>query len=545
MAAASRDTSTMVEFPLSRHMGWDSVVARLVRVPPGHRSGKRATMNVPRRSTTRRGHPRWMSLALAAATVPLALAAVAVPAGATTSAPLPGIPRPAAVQAGAAWLAGQLNASGFIPTTPGGSQPDLSDTVQTVLALSAADADLAQARRGLGVMAANVDAYVSMAGSDGPGQLALLILAAEALGADPRSFGGTDLVARLLATQQTTGADAGLFGTSAQVTDYAAGGYQQGLALAALAAAGVRGTSQISAATAWLVAAQCPSGGWTTPDNSVNPCDGLPSAYAGPDTNSTALAVEGLAAQGALGTAVAAAAASFLEHGQDADAGWSYFPNTAATPGVTDPDSTALVLQALGALGLSSASPVLDRGSATPATALAAFQLTGGADAGAFTYPGAPSTGNLLATYQAVPALAGLSFPWGPAGGGYQEVASDGGVFAFGDATYHGSMGGTRLNAPVVGMASTPDGAGYWLVAADGGVFTFGDATYHGSTGGTRLNAPIVGMAPTPDGAGYWLVAADGGVFAFGDATYHGSMGGTHLDQPVVGMTRGLARPVG
>jgi hypothetical protein len=44
-------------------------------------------------------------------------------------------------------------------------------------------------------------------------------------------------------------------------------------------------------------------------------------------------------------------------------------------------------------------------------------------------------------------------------------------------------------------MAPTPDGAGYWLVAADGGVFTFGDATYHGSMGGTRLNAPIVGMA--------------------------------------------------
>ena len=26
-------------------------------------------------------------------------------------------------------------------------------------------------------------------------------------------------------------------------------------------------------------------------------------------------------------------------------------------------------------------------------------------------------------------------------------------------------------------MAATPDGNGYWLVASDGGIFTFGDAT--------------------------------------------------------------------
>ena len=44
-------------------------------------------------------------------------------------------------------------------------------------------------------------------------------------------------------------------------------------------------------------------------------------------------------------------------------------------------------------------------------------------------------------------------------------------------------------------MASTADGAGYWLVASDGGVFTFGDAPFDGSLGGTHLNAPVVGMA--------------------------------------------------
>ena len=93
------------------------------------------------------------------------------------------------------------------------------------------------------------------------------------------------------------------------------------------------------------------------------------------------------------------------------------------------------------------------------------------------------------------------------------------------DATFHGSLGATTLNRPIVGMASTPSGDGYWLVASDGGVFTFGDATFYGSTGALHLVAPIVGMASTPTGRGYWLVASDGGVFRFGDAAFFGSAG--------------------
>jgi len=120
--------------------------------------------------------------------------------------------------------------------------------------------------------------------------------------------------------------------------------------------------------------------------------------------------------------------------------------------------------------------------------------------------------------------------------GGYWMVATDGGVFAFGDAGFHGSLGGVHLAQPIVGMAGTPDGGGYWMDASDGGVFAFGDAGFHGSTGGIRLNKPVVGMARTPDGGGYWLVASDGGVFAFGDAGFHGSLGAIRLAQPVVGM---------
>jgi N-acetylmuramoyl-L-alanine amidase len=123
-----------------------------------------------------------------------------------------------------------------------------------------------------------------------------------------------------------------------------------------------------------------------------------------------------------------------------------------------------------------------------------------------------------------------------PDGKGYWLVASDGGIFTFGDATFYGSTGNMVLNKPIVGMAATPDGKGYWLVGTDGGIFTFGDATYYGSTGALVLNKPIVGMGSTPDRLGYWLVASDGGIFTFGDAKFHGSEGGTALVAPIVGM---------
>ena len=123
-----------------------------------------------------------------------------------------------------------------------------------------------------------------------------------------------------------------------------------------------------------------------------------------------------------------------------------------------------------------------------------------------------------------------------PDGGGYWMVGSDGGVFSYGDAKFHGSTGNLVLNRPVVGMATTPDGGGYWLVATDGGIFSYGDAKFHGSAGNLKLNQPIVGMAPTADGGGYWLVATDGGIFAYGDAKFHGSAGDLILNDPIVGM---------
>ncbi len=159
--------------------------------------------------------------------------------------------------------------------------------------------------------------------------------------------------------------------------------------------------------------------------------------------------------------------------------------------------------------------------------------------------PSAVSTHSITATYggsslyrpSTSPALIQTVLSPGPAAtGGYWLVASDGGIFAFGDAGFFGSTGALTLNKPVVGIASTPDGKGYWLVASDGGIFGFGDAGFFGSTGAQTLNKPVVGIASTPDGKGYWLVASDGGIFGFGDAGFFGSTGALTLNKPVVGI---------
>jgi hypothetical protein len=155
-------------------------------------------------------------------------------------------------------------------------------------------------------------------------------------------------------------------------------------------------------------------------------------------------------------------------------------------------------------------------------------------DGGIFSYGDATfhgSTGG-MALNQPIVGMSASS-----TGNGYRLVASDGGIFAYGDAAFYGSTGGTKLNKPIVGMAATPSGAGYWLVASDGGIFAYGDAAFYGSTGSITLNKPIVGMAPTPSGKGYWLVASDGGIFAYGDAAFHGSTGAMTLNQSIVGMT--------
>jgi len=51
-------------------------------------------------------------------------------------------------------------------------------------------------------------------------------------------------------------------------------------------------------------------------------------------------------------------------------------------------------------------------------------------------------------------------------------------------------MGGTHLNASVVGRSGAA-GGGYYEVADDGGVFNFGSAAFVGSLGGRRVGNAV------------------------------------------------------
>ena len=142
-----------------------------------------------------------------------------------------------------------------------------------------------------------------------------------------------------------------------------------------------------------------------------------------------------------------------------------------------------------------------------------------GADGGIFSYGDAGfhgSTGSLqISTSRSSawhPTLALVATGWSPG-----TVASSRSMLP--STARRGSI---HSNKPVNGMASTHDGLGYWFVASDGGIFDYGDAPFHGSAGSLVLNAPIVGMAPDFATGGYWLLGSDGGIFSY-DAAFFGA----------------------
>jgi hypothetical protein len=120
---------------------------------------------------------------------------------------------------------------------------------------------------------------------------------------------------------------------------------------------------------------------------------------------------------------------------------------------------------------------------------------------------------------------------------GYWLDASDGGVFAYGDTQFYGSIPGlglhpagsgqpNSLNAPIVGMVPSIDDRGYFMVASDGGVFAFGDAHFAGSCPGIGgCSGAAVAVMPDASGNGYWLVTKTGNLYTFGDAPNFGAPG--------------------
>ena len=112
-----------------------------------------------------------------------------------------------------------------------------------------------------------------------------------------------------------------------------------------------------------------------------------------------------------------------------------------------------------------------------------------------------------------------------PTGHGYWLVASDGGIFTFGDAALPRLDRRARTRpARSSAWPRPPTGNGYWLVAPTAASSVRAAARFLGSGGAQALLSPTVVMAAAP-GGGYWLGTEDGGI-------YTATAGGQWLPDP-------------
>jgi hypothetical protein len=309
-------------------------------------------------------------------TIILALALAIALAGA--------VPVLAAVDSAAAlqYLKTQQNAdggfgSGFSPAST------LSSTADAVLAIVSAGGDPATFEQGgntpLTYLAANAPSAATA------GDLAKLILAAIAVGETPRTFGGVDSVAKLEA----------MIGPNGRI-----GGEKDTFVShiwAILALSSARRPIP-AAAVIYVKDGQQENGGWAW--------DG--SAATAADTNTTAFAVQALIAAGEATSGEAVTKALTYYKGiQNEDGGWPYqSPSDYGT--ATDANSTAVIIQAIIAAGQDPAGAGWKTADGnTPLMALEALQK----ESGAFAWQAAVPDDNLLATVQALPAVAGKAFP--------------------------------------------------------------------------------------------------------------------------------------
>jgi hypothetical protein len=273
-----------------------------------------------------------------------------------------------------AYLAGQQQSDGSLDHAPG-------ETEDFVLGAAAAGYDPATLRSCTGTTAYDFLATQVAKAETSAGGTAKLILAVTVGRRNPHAFGGEDLVAHLDSLYATT---SGAYGDGAT--------FGQSLALLALKAAG---QPLPSAALAHLEALQDTDGSWNY--------EAAANATAG-DTNSTAIALEALAAGGVTASdPVVSKALAWLHGQQNADGGFAY----QAGPGASsDPDSDALVIQGLVALGEDPTGATWTKNGKTVFSDLLSRQ----APNGGFTFPGNPGP-DPFTTSQVPAALVRVALP--------------------------------------------------------------------------------------------------------------------------------------
>jgi hypothetical protein len=254
------------------------------------------------------------------------------------------------------------------------SGSDVGTTADVVLAITLAGDASSFWGAGAADPGDYLEAQVGVDAVNGPGLSAKVALAALALGRDPRSFGGVDLLA---AVQGGYDSSLRLFG---------GGTFDSALCILTLSLAG---EPLPEGALDGILATRLADGSYafngdTTPG--------------GGDSNTTALVVQALAAAGA--AEEIAPSLEYFRQTQNADGGWTY-QKPSAFGEETDANSTALVIQALLATG----ERLDDWGD--PIDALLALQQ----ESGAFAFNASTPGDSMLATFQAIPALAGSTYP--------------------------------------------------------------------------------------------------------------------------------------
>ncbi len=295
---------------------------------------------------------------------------------------------------------------------PGGDWFDGGNTVDAVLALDGAGvgrdtSDAAMAYLAANVGGADADNYIGAGTERYAGPVAKTLLAVAAHGAEPTSFGGVDLVTELGALLGTV--EPGRYSDSSAYGDYS-NTIGQSLAIIALGRAGSPAPAE---ATSFLLAQQCPDGGFrgdpaaadctSDPDATAfaaqallqvgataeagaaldhlatlqSPAGGVAGDGVGENANTTAVAVQAFLA-GGRATAAAAGQAFLASLQYDCTAaevlrwGIAYTDGTRSTTTVRDSDLRATPQAALALAGGS----LLSVTSAGAATGLPEFGCT-------------------------------------------------------------------------------------------------------------------------------------------------------------------------
>jgi hypothetical protein len=230
-------------------------------------------------------------------------------------------------QAGAAWIASQLAQDGDVATTSGFT--DWGLTTDAIFALASAGVGGDQIKASAAKLYASGDQWIGAPGSVGQNwaRVAKLALGLEVAGLDPTTFpdgsGTRDLIADLRSALNADGS----FGAAG--TDSI---FSHPLAMLALARTDGGVPAQ---ATNWMVAQQC------TDTTSANVGSfGWSTGCTSPDTDSTAMVIQGLMAAGADDSVIKAASA-WLVRQQGADGGF------ATSLSAENSNSTGLAAQAL------------------------------------------------------------------------------------------------------------------------------------------------------------------------------------------------------